>query len=48
MISGSDGKAEDSGLKGPGFNPKPKQEKIKIKFLLAHQEQWDLAEKEFE
>ena len=24
---GSDGKAEDSGLKGPGFNTQPRQEK---------------------
>ena len=28
------GKAEDSGLKGPGFNPWPRQVKVKTYFLL--------------
>ena len=30
---GSDGKAEDSGLKGPGFNYQPRQGKIEKYFL---------------
>ena len=30
---GSEGKAEDSGLKGTGFNPRQSQEKYSISFF---------------
>ena len=32
---GSDGKAEDSGLKGPRFNPQPRQENFTCFWLVA-------------
>ena len=33
--NGSDGKAEDSGLKGPGFNPQLRQEKDFLLFSVG-------------